>query len=83
MIYPNGQAVYYNYDVNSRVANIATSGSPTGAQTYAAYTYLGLGTIVKVAHPAVSGGLNLTYGSASDSGGAWAACAALFSPGSG
>ena len=54
--------------MNSRLANIASSGSPTGAQTYAAYAYLGLGTIVKVAHPAVSGGLTLDYGADGSAG---------------
>jgi hypothetical protein len=33
-------------------------------KTAAQYTYLGAGTIVQVDHPAVYGGLTLTYGSA-------------------
>jgi RHS repeat-associated protein len=38
---------------------------------YVGYAYAD-GTIVGVAHPAVTGGLNLTYGSPSDSGGGYA-----------
>jgi len=44
--------------VLSRLDNLANSGATT---VYAEYTYLGAGTIAKVAHPAVSGGLNLVY----------------------
>jgi RHS repeat-associated protein len=36
---------------------------------YADYTYLGAGTIVKVAHPQVTGGLALTYGTGGTYGG--------------
>jgi hypothetical protein len=54
----------------SRLDNIADDDS--GTTKYAQYTYLGAGSIVKVAHPAVSGGLNLTYkGSASGSYDGW------------
>jgi len=38
---------------------------------FAVYTYPGAGTITRVAHPAVSGGLTLTYGSNGDYAG-WA-----------
>jgi YD repeat-containing protein len=62
LIYPGGLHVYYNYDVNSRGADIASSAQPGDAQKYVAYTYLGLGTIVKVTHPGVPGGLTLDYG---------------------
>ena len=44
-----------------RIDTIASSATPSASQTYAAYTYLGAGTVVQVAHPAVAGGLNLTY----------------------
>ena len=57
----------------NQMNSIASSAAPCSTDIFAQYTYLGDGTIVGVAHPAVSGGLNLTYGSASDSGGAWAA----------
>ena len=67
--YPDDdRVVTYHYDgadgidnVLSRLSRIADEEDTT---TYAAYTYLGAGTIVQVAHPAVSGGLVLTYGSA-------------------
>ena len=65
--------VYYNYgtaggtnDVLSRLDNLAASG---GSPVYAAYTYLGASTIVQVAHPAVTGGLALTYGTGGTYGG--------------
>jgi RHS repeat-associated protein len=45
--------------VLSRLDNLAADGS--GTTKYAQYTYLGAGTIAKVAHPAVTGGLNLVY----------------------
>jgi RHS repeat-associated protein len=58
--------VYYNYSEDdgvgehmSRLDNMADDSS--GTSKYAQYTYLGAGTIVQVAHPAVSGGLWLTY----------------------
>jgi hypothetical protein len=57
----------------SRVRTIASADIGTGdladASKYAEYTYLGAGTIVKIAHPAVSGGLNLTYGTGGTYGG--------------
>ena len=40
----------------SRVAAITDGGS----NTFAAYTYLGSGTIINTAHPGVTGGLDLT-----------------------
>ena len=43
----------------SRLDNLADSSG--GTTVYAEYTYLGAGTIAKVAHPAVTGGLNLVY----------------------
>ncbi len=65
--YPGGRSVYYNYgsadgidDRLNRVANIADDAA--GTNKYAQYAYLGAGTVVKVAHPAVGGnGLTLTY----------------------
>jgi len=60
-------------DVLNRVNNIASSATPCSTDIFAQYTYLGDGTIVGVAHPAVTGGLNLTYGRPSDSGGGYAA----------
>jgi YD repeat-containing protein len=71
--YPDGRVVYYNYptsgvgSVLSRLDNIADNSS--GTDPYVKYTYLGAGTVVKVEHPAVSGGLTLSYGSAGTYGG--------------
>ncbi len=51
----------------NRVRTIASAEAGTTALAdsvkFAEYTYLGAGTIVKVGHPAVSGGLDLVYGS--------------------
>ncbi len=65
MTYPNDRVVEFDYgtadqvnDVLSRIESI----QPTSGSAYAEYTYMGAGTIVNIAHPAVSGGLNLTYG---------------------
>ncbi len=77
--YPNGRVVYYNYpasgigDALSRVDTLAAAASPTAAQTYAEYTYLGKGTIVRVAHPATrsthaSGGDGLVLDFGTDNG---------------
>jgi RHS repeat-associated protein len=72
--YPSAsRAVYYNYTASgvggalNRLDNIADTAEAT--TKYAQYTYLGAGTIVNVAHPAVTGGLNLAYGSAGTYGG--------------
>lgn len=65
--YPGGREVFYNYPAGgvgamlSRVDNIAADAS--GTTHYARYSYLGGGTIVTTEHPAISGGLTLTYGS--------------------
>jgi len=40
------------------LGNIASSGTPNNSDKYAAYTYLGAWTVIKVAHPAVTDGLN-------------------------
>ena len=47
-----------------RVANIAANGSPTDAQKYVAYKYLGASMVVDANHPAVPTGLKLTYAGA-------------------
>ena len=66
--YPNARIVYYNYPDSgiglalSRLDNIASDPDPDPNEKYAAYTYLGTGTIVKVEHPGVTGGLDLFYG---------------------
>ncbi|HAU39159.1 MAG TPA: hypothetical protein DCX07_15770 [Phycisphaerales bacterium] len=71
--YPAGREVYYNYpasgvgSVLSRIDNVADDGS--GTTKYVQYTYLGAGVIVKAAHPSVTGGLNLSYGTAGTYGG--------------
>ena len=71
--YPDGRDVYYIYpssgigDALSRVEAIA--GDAAGATRFAEYAYLGAGTIVSVAHPAVSGGLTLDYNPSGDADG--------------
>ena len=73
--YPNGREVYYNYATGepglglSRLDNIASSGSPGESDKYAAYTHVGTSMVVKVAHPGVTNGLNLTYGTGGTYGG--------------
>jgi len=65
---PGGRGIYYNYETDTnfqslgRVANIAANGSPTETQKYVSYKYLGASMIVDANHPAVPGGLRLTYG---------------------
>ena len=59
MTYPNGRVLNYNYNTGidnsiSRLSSISDSSA-----TLAAYTYLGLGTVVKRAHP--QPGVDLTY----------------------
>ena len=76
MTYPSGpgsaRVVYYNYPTSgvggalSRLDNIAADGD--GTTKYAQYTYLGASTMVKVAHPAVTNGLNLTHGTGRPTG---------------
>jgi RHS repeat-associated protein len=68
--YPNSRAVNYNYAAGgvggalSRLENIADDDN--GTHKYAAYTYLGAGTIVEIDHPAITtNGLKLTYKGAS------------------
>jgi len=59
----------------NQVNNIASSATPSSTDIFAQYTYLGDGTIVGVSSRragTVSGGLNLTYGSPTDSGGGYA-----------
>ncbi len=65
--YPNGRVVYRNYpaagtvgDKLSRVDNVANDAS--GTLKFAQMTYLGIGSVVKIARPQVSGGLNLDLG---------------------
>ncbi len=70
--YPSGRDVYYNYgttddidDRFNRLNNLASSATPTDAQKYAEYAYLGAGTVVELKYPAVtvsSNPLALTYG---------------------
>jgi RHS repeat-associated protein len=65
MIYPSGSVLNYNYgtangtnDVISRLDNLSeTNGNVT--TTLESYSYLGLGTVVKRAHP--EDGVDLTY----------------------
>ena len=52
-----------------RMQSIVASYDDSQTQTVAAYGYLGAGTIVSVTHPAVEGGLTLSYGSNGTYGG--------------
>ena len=66
--YPAGEDVYYVYPASgignalNRVEAIADNSA--GTTRFAEYTYLGAQTIVKIAHPQTTYGLNLSYGSA-------------------
>jgi hypothetical protein len=64
LVYPNGRTISYDYgtangidDVISRVANLKES-----ATTYAGYSYLGTGTIVRIDYPAPQVRLDLWGG---------------------
>jgi RHS repeat-associated protein len=59
MIYPNGRVVNYNYDIglDDRISRLSSISDSTGI--LAAYSYLGLGTVVERAHPQNS--VDLTY----------------------
>jgi hypothetical protein len=53
LVYPNGRTISYDYgssggidDVISRIANLKESST-----TYASYTYLGGGTIIRIDYP--------------------------------
>ncbi len=73
--YPNARIVYTNYpasgvgDKLSRPDNIANDAS--GTLKFAQMTYLGGGSVVKIAHPQVTGGLNLDYGTGTGNPGGW------------
>ena len=72
--YPCGsRTIYYNYagsGVGATLSRLADIASASGGGTkYADYTYLGAVTVLKVAHPGVSGGLELTYGTGGTYGG--------------
>ena len=69
--YPDSRGIYYNYSSTgvggalSRLDNIADDGA--GTKKYAQFTYLGSNTLIKEAHPDVTGGFNLEYGDSGDS----------------
>jgi RHS repeat-associated protein len=73
--YPNGRVVATNYpasgvgDKLSRPDNLANDSS--GTVKFVQMTYLGAGGVVKIAHPQVTGGLNLDYGTATGNPGGW------------
>ena len=61
--------VGYNYGESNSLQNSlsqVTAVTNGGSTTYAAYTYLGAGTVVDTAHPAVASGLDLSYGNVSN-----------------
>ena len=87
MIFPGGgRTIRYNYGSTpllgaTRVADTCppkfrrrrvADGTGQGRTKYAQYTYLGAAIVVQAAHPAVNGGLTLTYGSPGDAGGGFA-----------
>ncbi|MBM4017216.1 MAG: hypothetical protein FJ288_02640 [Planctomycetes bacterium] len=63
--YPGGRVITYHYDgadgIDDALSRLSRIADETDSATYAAYTYLGAGTIVAVSHPAVDGGLVLDY----------------------
>ena len=67
IIYPNSRQVAYSYadaagDIHDRLSRVrAITSTDSTPVVYAQYTYLGGGTVVKAAHPAVTSGLDLTY----------------------
>jgi RHS repeat-associated protein len=75
MAYPNARVVYHNYLTSgvgfklSRVDNVANDAS--GTTKFSQYTFLGQGSIVKIAHPAVTGGLNLDLGTGTGNPAGW------------
>jgi RHS repeat-associated protein len=75
MTYPNARIVYWNYpssgvgDKLSRVDNIANDSS--GTLKFAQMTYLGIGSVIKRAHPGITGGLNLDLGTGTGNPGGW------------
>jgi len=71
VVYPNGRTIGYDYgssggidDVISRIANLKESSS-----TYATYTYLGAGTIVRIDYPTPQARLDLWGGTTGTSAG--------------
>jgi RHS repeat-associated protein len=71
--YPNARQVQVNYPgaLDDRLSRPGALAHSAGAPVFAQYTYLGLSTPVKVAHPQVTGGLNLSYGTGTGSPAGW------------
>jgi len=71
--YPTSRTVRYDYgttgEKDDRLSRIESITNGADTETYAAYTYLGTGTIVGIAHAEVTGGLKLNYGSSGTYGG--------------
>ena len=70
------RVVWYNHASTgvgapmSRLDNIASADEPSDSQKFAAYSYLGASTLIKVEYPDVTSGGNalaLTYGTSADS----------------
>jgi hypothetical protein len=59
MTYPNGRVLNYNYNtgLDNTISRLSSISDSSG--TLEAYTYLGLSTVVKRAHP--QSGVDLTY----------------------
>jgi RHS repeat-associated protein len=59
--YPNGKVVNYNYNsgVDDSISRLSSLSDTSG--TVESYSYLGLSTVVKRAHPLPTNGLDLTY----------------------
>ena len=68
MVYPAGEDTHYIYPTSgignalNRVDSIAVQAA--GTTKFSQYKYLGVDTIVTISHPAITGGLKLTYGAA-------------------
>jgi RHS repeat-associated protein len=66
--YPNGKVLNYNYasGVDDSISRLSSLSDTSG--TLESYSYLGLSTVVKRAHPLPTNGLDLTYITAGGSG---------------
>jgi RHS repeat-associated protein len=70
LTYPNGRAITFNYNTGVDTNISRLSSITDGSTTLESYSYLGLDTAVKRAHPQPTNGLDLTYiGSGTGDGG--------------
>jgi RHS repeat-associated protein len=61
IVYPNGKVLNYNYNtgLDDSISRLSSLSDTSG--TLESYTYLGLSTVVKRAHPLPTNGLDMTY----------------------